>query len=65
MMTLAPVSTGLSPPGHWDQSPGAVGGTLPPVSKETTVTNKPAVMVVDCFVSFPKPWLMNCADGPS
>lgn len=65
MMALPPVSIGLIPSGQWDQSPGAVGGTLSPVSKETSVTNKAALVVVGCFVFFSKLWLMNCVDGPS
>lgn len=54
MMALPLVSTGLFPPGQWDQSPGAVGGTLSPVREETAVTNKAAKLWVVLF-SFQSP----------
>lgn len=52
--------------GPRDQNLGGGGGTLSPVSKESTVERKlSSVAVHGCFVFFSKPWLVNCVDGPS
>ena len=57
MVALLLVSVGPFPPGAVGPEPW--GGTLSPVSKETTVTKLTQEAGDCCFVFFSEPWLMN------